>query len=221
MKKEEIKVGGVYAVTLGKNEVNATVIRATDAGYIIKTASGKNMPVNNPDRFIECIEQPKEASVKKKAAPAEKTEPKAEKAPAKTEKKAPAKKTEPVFKEEECVEDEEAVEPDNVEETIEEVNRPADDNDKPVEKKAPAKEAKAKKEKPSGNMSMLEAAAEVLKDAEMSLRDIVDAMAKEGLWESTVGKTPVNTLSAAINREIRDKTDSRFKKIGKGLYTTN
>ena len=69
-------------------------------------------------------------------------------------------------------------------------------------------------------MSMLDAAVEVLKVASqpMSAKEMIAAMAEANLWKSQTGKTPSNTLSAAIGREILTKENSRFKKAEKGKF---
>jgi HB1, ASXL, restriction endonuclease HTH domain len=79
----------------------------------------------------------------------------------------------------------------------------------------------ARKPNPNRPMSSLDAAAKVLTDAgePMRVKDIVEAAAKRGLWESKNGKTPAATVYASIIREIRDKgADSRFVKKDRGLF---
>ncbi|MFG0243217.1 MAG: winged helix-turn-helix domain-containing protein [Phycisphaerales bacterium JB054] len=73
-------------------------------------------------------------------------------------------------------------------------------------------------------LSALDAAAQVLAEAggEMSAREMIKAMAEQGLWTSPGGKTPDATLYSAIGREISAKgTDSRFKKTGRGRFASN
>jgi hypothetical protein len=70
-------------------------------------------------------------------------------------------------------------------------------------------------------VSALDAAAQVLKAAgkPMRARELITAMAEQGLWSSPAGKTPHATLYAAMQREERDKGDgSRFKKVDRGLF---
>jgi len=70
-------------------------------------------------------------------------------------------------------------------------------------------------------VSALDAAAQVLCNASvpMSAKEIVVAMAAEGLWSSPNGKTPDQTLHAAIGREIRAKgVNSRFAKVARGRF---
>ena len=73
---------------------------------------------------------------------------------------------------------------------------------------------------PEKKMSMLDAAVEVLRGASlpMSAKEMIAAMEEKGLWKSQTGKTPSNTLSAAIGREISTKENSRFKKADKGKF---
>jgi hypothetical protein len=73
-------------------------------------------------------------------------------------------------------------------------------------------------------ISALDAAATVLKKAgkPMRLQEMIEAMAKQGLWESPGGKTPHATLSAAILRETVTKgKEARFKKVERGQFEYN
>jgi hypothetical protein len=71
-------------------------------------------------------------------------------------------------------------------------------------------------------LSLLDAAAKVLAEAKTPLacRQMIDAMTAEGYWKpSQGGKTPANTLHAAIGTEIKKKGDaSRFEKVGRGQF---
>jgi hypothetical protein len=69
-------------------------------------------------------------------------------------------------------------------------------------------------------MSLLNAAAEVLAIGDaMRCQDIVDVAIARGLWPPGKGKTPANTLSAALRREIEIKGDaSRFRLVGRGKF---
>ncbi len=73
---------------------------------------------------------------------------------------------------------------------------------------------------PKSKLSMLDAAAEILKEASypMSAKELIAAMEEAGLWKSGRGLTPANTLSAGLNREIAGKENPRFKKTGKGMF---
>jgi hypothetical protein len=86
---------------------------------------------------------------------------------------------------------------------------------------APAKGNKAKKPKPNGKMSALDAAAQVLADAgePMNCRALIEAMAAKGLWTSPGGATPHATLYSAVLREINTKgKDARFVKTERGKF---
>ena len=84
--------------------------------------------------------------------------------------------------------------------------------------------AKAKiaiKTKSDGKLSVLDAAAQVLKQSRepMNCQQIVEKMLAQKLW-STGGKTPAATLSSALLREITSKgKDSRFQKKDRGLFS--
>lgn len=74
-----------------------------------------------------------------------------------------------------------------------------------------------------GKLSCLDAAAQVLEKANepMSAKELIAAMAAQGLWSSPGGKTPHATLYSALLREIATKGDeSRFAKAGAGKFTT-
>ena len=78
---------------------------------------------------------------------------------------------------------------------------------------------KPKAEKP---MSLIDAAAHLLSLGSgnpMRCQDMVDLAAKRGLWTPRDGKTPANTLYAAILREIKTKGNaSRFTKADRGKF---
>ena len=74
--------------------------------------------------------------------------------------------------------------------------------------------------KPKRNMSLLDAAYRVLSEFgdELSAGDIVQAAVQKGYWQ-TEGKTPGNTLNAAISRDIKARgEESRFAKGTKGHF---
>ena len=71
-----------------------------------------------------------------------------------------------------------------------------------------------------GKLSCLDAAAEVLRAAgtPMRCKEMVAAMAAEGLWTSTA-PTPHQTLASALLREITKKgATSRFRKADRGTF---
>jgi hypothetical protein len=89
--------------------------------------------------------------------------------------------------------------------------------------KATRKEAPKAEPKKARKMGALDAAAIVLADAgkPMRSRELIDEMAKRGLWTSPGGKTPEATLYAAILREIGAKgAAARFARAGKGEFAS-
>jgi len=69
-------------------------------------------------------------------------------------------------------------------------------------------------------MSILDAAARVLKENgdTMNCKQMVETMLAKKYWK-TSGNTPSATLSSAILRELKDKgKESRFRKEGRGLF---
>jgi len=103
-----------------------------------------------------------------------------------------------------------------------ELNMTKKTTSKKVTKKAAAPKANGKlkiaKEK---RTSALDAAHAVLVKAggAMASKELITAMAEQGLWQSPGGKTPWATLYAAMSREIALKgKDSRFKKIERGKF---
>ncbi|MCS6954614.1 MAG: winged helix-turn-helix domain-containing protein [Bryobacteraceae bacterium] len=72
-----------------------------------------------------------------------------------------------------------------------------------------------------GKLSALAAAARVLREEgrAMTCRELIEAMAAKGYWSSPNGKTPAQTLYAAILREITTKgKDARFTKTERGKF---
>ena len=89
-----------------------------------------------------------------------------------------------------------------------------------------AKAPRARKTKPAGEakpkkLSAIDAAAQLLAESKepMNTRQMIEAMAANGLWTSPGGKTPHATLYSAILREINEKgKDSRFTKTERGKF---
>ena len=82
-----------------------------------------------------------------------------------------------------------------------------------------AKQGQQKTRKPSG----LDAAARVLAESKepMTCRQIVEVAFDKGYWKSG-GKTPHATIYSAMIREIAAKgKDSRFKKVDRGKFAAN
>ena len=73
----------------------------------------------------------------------------------------------------------------------------------------------------SKRFSLLNAAAIVLEACEgpLSCKEILQQAIDAGIWQPRRGKTPANTLSAAIRREIKTKGDSsRFQLVERGKF---
>jgi hypothetical protein len=87
--------------------------------------------------------------------------------------------------------------------------------------KAPAAKKPAKAKGDAKRTSALDAAAKVLADSgePMNTKQMIEAMAKKGLWTSPNGRTPWATLYSALLREINEKgADARFKKMERGKF---
>jgi hypothetical protein len=79
---------------------------------------------------------------------------------------------------------------------------------------------KATTEKPAGGMSGLDAAAKVLGEAgePLNCREMVRRAFEKGYWKSD-GKTPAATVYSAILREIQAKgNEARFRKTERGKF---
>jgi hypothetical protein len=80
--------------------------------------------------------------------------------------------------------------------------------------------ATAKPQKPR-RLSALDAAAQVLARSKepLSCGQLIERMAKLGLWKSPSGATPDRTLYSALLREIATKgKDSRFVRVERGRF---
>ena len=70
-------------------------------------------------------------------------------------------------------------------------------------------------------LSALDAAAKVLAETTepMNCRQLIETMTEKDYWQPNAGKTPQNTLHAALCKEIKTKgSDSRFAKAGRGQF---
>jgi hypothetical protein len=90
----------------------------------------------------------------------------------------------------------------------------------------PKAKGRAKKEQASPKpkkLSAIDAAAKLLAETgqAMNCHEMVEAMAKKGLWTSPGGQTPHATLYSAILREIGKKgKEARFTKTERGKFAT-
>ena len=94
---------------------------------------------------------------------------------------------------------------------------------KPAAKK-PAKAASKNGDAKPKKLSALDAAAKVLAESKepLNTREMIEAMAKKGLWTSPGGATPWATLYSALSREIGAKgKDARFKMVDRGQFAFN
>jgi hypothetical protein len=94
---------------------------------------------------------------------------------------------------------------------------------KKTTKKSAAKSKATKAEPKAKKLSALDAAAKVLATSKepMNCVQLIEAMAAKKLWTSPGGKTPAQTLYAAILREINVKgKESRFKKVDRGQFVS-
>lgn len=85
----------------------------------------------------------------------------------------------------------------------------------------PAKTVAKPKIQGDGKMSILDAAARVLKESgePMNCKNMVENMLAAKYWQSN-GKTPAATLSSALLREIKTKgKESRFRKAERGQFS--
>jgi hypothetical protein len=83
------------------------------------------------------------------------------------------------------------------------------------------KEPKSKTEGKVKKRSALDAAAQVLAQANAPLncQELIEEMASQGLWSSPAGKTPSATLYSALLRELQTKGDqARFVKAERGKF---
>jgi hypothetical protein len=74
-------------------------------------------------------------------------------------------------------------------------------------------------------LSALDAAVKVLAEAKTPLncKQMIEAMTAKDYWKpSHAGKTPANTLHAALGAEIKKKgAAARFQKVGRGQFALN
>ena len=86
----------------------------------------------------------------------------------------------------------------------------------------PATEVESTDTSQTKRVSALDAAERVLAEASepMNCRQLIETMTEKDYWHpKKAGKTPQNTLHAAICKEIKIKgADSRFEKVGRGQF---
>ncbi|MBL8823017.1 MAG: winged helix-turn-helix domain-containing protein [Planctomycetia bacterium] len=104
-------------------------------------------------------------------------------------------------------------------ETVESAGNVPEPPEEPDTKKP--RKLKVKADIKPKKLSMIAAALQVLKARKVAMTcpELIDVMATEGLWVSPGGKTPANTLFAAISRDIKDKGKaSAFRNTDRGRF---
>jgi hypothetical protein len=111
------------------------------------------------------------------------------------------------------------VKPSDVIESV--ANEQSRNETKPAETQPPKKK---KGRSPNGKVSLLDAAAMLLKDTEeaLTVNEIIDKVIEKGIWTRTAAKTPNLSLYSAIFREMSIKVEqARFVKVSKGKFGFN
>ena len=212
MSINEVKVGSLIRVKVGRNLIYAKVIEILD-GAVRVCSLANNKEFNVPESRVQLDgEQPApanaepqtEAMAQTESEPAEtvEQEPQAEQPEATVE--AAEQEVATVEAEQvnvEVVPEDEAAEfqPSGEDEEDEYAINPAHESDKPQKR-----------------MSLLNAAVEVLKAAgpehPMNCKEILEAILERQLWTPTDCKTPEQTLYGSIFREINTKEHPRIVK---------
>jgi flagellar biosynthesis GTPase FlhF len=221
MSINEVKVGSLIRVKVGKNLILARVLEVLDTGFRVCSVS-KNKEFNVPQSRVQLdAEQP---AAEQKPAPAS-AEPQAEaeqeaaepEAAAQTEQESAEEQAESGEEAEASEQDAESdpgtpatvdvvpegetaeFTPSGEDQEDEYVINPAHESDKPVKR-----------------LSLLNAAVIVLKDAgperPMNCKEILEAILARQLWTPTDCKTPEQTLYGSIFREINTKEHPRILK---------
>ena len=215
MSINEVKVGSLIRVKVGRNLIYAKVIEILD-GAVRVCSLANNKEFNVPESRVQLDgEQPAPANAEPQtetsvASDSAEAEPQAEQAEAavETSEQEAAEPEAPAADAEsgtpatvEVVPEDEATEftPSGEDEEDEYAINPAHESDKPVKR-----------------MSLLSAAVEVLKAAgpehPMNCKEILEAILERHLWTPTDCKTPEQTLYGSIFREIATKEHPRIVK---------
>ena len=220
MSINEVKVGSLIRVKVGRNLIYAKVVEILD-GAVRVCSLANNKEFNVPESRVQLDgEQPAPANAEPQTEATVQTEqesaeasaqgPQAEQAEAavETSEQEAAEPEAPAADAEsgtpatvEVVPEDEAAEftPSGEDEEDEYAINPAHESDKPVKR-----------------MSLLSAAVEVLKAAgpehPMNCKEILEAILERHLWTPTDCKTPEQTLYGSIFREINAKEQPRIKK---------
>ena len=227
MKKNEVKIGGVYTAKVTNKLVQVRIDAESRYGGWDATnmETGKKVRIKSPTRLRAAVGGDGAATGAKKVKGGKKAKVPAEAAQAQTS----ASTGEPEAKPETAL----AVCPNCGATEVDEdgdcakchepkvagEDAKADGAPKADKAKKPrAKKAKADKPK---RVSGLDAAAKVLEESgqPMTAKEMVEAAEAKGYWKSPSGKTPHATIVSAIIREIAKKGDaSRFVKTDRGKF---
>ena len=220
MSINEVKVGSLIRVKVGRNIILAKVVEILD-GAVRVCSLANNKEFNVPQSRVQLDgEQPAPANMEPQAeasvaSDSAESEPQVEQPEAAVQTEQEAEQSEaPVEAAEqeavtveaepstvEVVPEDEAAEftPSGEDEEDEYAINPAHESDKPVKR-----------------MSLLSAAVEVLKAAgpehPMNCKEILEAILERHLWTPTECKTPEQTLYGSIFREINTKEHPRIAK---------
>ena len=198
MSINEVKVGSLIRVKVGRNLIYAKVVEILD-GAVRVCSLANNKEFNVPESRVQLDgEQPVPANAEPQTEASDASD------SAESEEPQTEEPTEPAEAEQATVEvvpEDEAAEftPSGEDEEDEYAINPAHESDKPVKR-----------------MSLLSAAVEVLKAAgpehPMNCKEILEAILERHLWTPTECKTPEQTLYGSLFREISTKEHPRIAK---------
>ena len=202
MKKNEVKIGGVYTAKVTDKVVEVRIDAESRHGGWEATnlATGKKVRIKSPARLREAVGGDGSATGTKKAKGGKKAKAQPETQPAQTSAPTGGDVATQATPTEVGAND----------------NKPAE-----TQKADKPKRARAKKEPKEKRISGLDAAAKVLEESgqPMTTKEMVEAAEAKGYWKSPGGKTPHATVYSAIIREIKIKgTDARFRKAERGKF---
>ena len=198
MSINEVKVGSLIRVKIGKNLILAKVVEILD-GAVRVCSLANNKEFNVPESRVQLDgEQPVPANAEPQTEASDASDSVESEEPQTEEPTEPAEAEQATV---EVVPEDEAAEftPSGEDEEDEYAINPAHESDKPVKR-----------------MSLLSAAVEVLKAAgpehPMNCKEILEAILERHLWTPTECKTPEQTLYGSLFREISMKEHPRIAK---------
>ena len=233
MKHEQIKERCTYQVSMGgdkKAVLRVVQFNPKTNSWTCKSEAGKDVTVKDPKRFLKEM-KPKDEAVKeaprKGPVPREKTPKEKEDAAPKPEPKISPEEVERLLENvrktastlkvaEEAIENGLTINP----KELDRIKREAEDA-----KDAAAEAGVSSKSggRSNGMMSGKDAALRVLQEEgkPMRARELCDLAHRRGYCDMP-GKTPWSTIAAALSTDINEKGEnSRFKKVGPGLFAVN